>query len=389
MRAAFVDGKDLHTVFARMLVGEQYDQLPDEEQALWRKRAKAGNFGNLFGTGRARLPQLCMGSSSSLALTLDEADAIRDAFYATYPAIRPYQLAQYREGRARRGVVGRRPPAPGDLGTGRRALVPGVRQLRHPGVRRRRAARSHGPGRPGAARHAGRIVHDELVLLVAEDQAEHAAAVLAEQMTAAFVRWFPGAPTRGLVSVKTVSSWARCQMTADRPFFQIVLRADSHRIAPLVRLRQLLKRALGGHAFRTVRYVEVPSTAGKEHAVKTSEVLTGQLFKAADIEGPVAHTITNVTVEAVGRDREQKLVLAPAGTKQRLVVNLTNRHRLVAALGDDTDGWLGRKIELSVEQVPFGREIVDWIVVRIPPQKPGKRAPAPGPLDDLDDDQAS
>ncbi len=37
-------------------------------------------------------------------------------------------------------------------------------------------------------------VHDEMLLLVPEDRAEAAAEILAEQMTEAFVRWFPNAP---------------------------------------------------------------------------------------------------------------------------------------------------------------------------------------------------
>ena len=51
-------------------------------------------------------------------------------------------------------------------------------------------------------------VHDELVLEVTGDQAEHAAGVLAEHLTAAFARWFPEAPTNGLVSVKIVKKWS-------------------------------------------------------------------------------------------------------------------------------------------------------------------------------------
>jgi DNA polymerase I-like protein with 3'-5' exonuclease and polymerase domains len=54
-------------------------------------------------------------------------------------------------------------------------------------------------------------VHDELLLEVGEDQAEHAAKVLAEQMLEAFVRWLPDASTSGVVEVKIVNSWSEAK----------------------------------------------------------------------------------------------------------------------------------------------------------------------------------
>ena len=54
-------------------------------------------------------------------------------------------------------------------------------------------------------------VHDELLVEVAEDDAERAAAVLVEQMTAAFVRWFPDAPCSGVVKVKIIRNWSEAK----------------------------------------------------------------------------------------------------------------------------------------------------------------------------------
>jgi len=51
-------------------------------------------------------------------------------------------------------------------------------------------------------------VHDELLLEVDANSADEAADVLAEQMLNAFVRWFPEAPTTGVVEVKTVNNWS-------------------------------------------------------------------------------------------------------------------------------------------------------------------------------------
>ena len=52
-------------------------------------------------------------------------------------------------------------------------------------------------------------VHDELVLEVDAAEAERAAQVLEEQMAAAFQRWFPEAPTLGLVDVAVRPCWAK------------------------------------------------------------------------------------------------------------------------------------------------------------------------------------
>jgi DNA polymerase I-like protein with 3'-5' exonuclease and polymerase domains len=51
-------------------------------------------------------------------------------------------------------------------------------------------------------------VHDEIVLEVAEAEADIAAEILTEAMTTAFERTFPGAPTRNVVEVKIGPTWA-------------------------------------------------------------------------------------------------------------------------------------------------------------------------------------
>jgi hypothetical protein len=54
-------------------------------------------------------------------------------------------------------------------------------------------------------------LHDELLLEVAVERAEQAADVLAEQMTAAFVQWFPNAPTVHLIEVKKIFRWSEAK----------------------------------------------------------------------------------------------------------------------------------------------------------------------------------
>jgi hypothetical protein len=174
-----------------------------------------------------------------------------------------------------------------------------------------------------------------------------------------------------------------------RHLFQIVLRAEPHWVEPMLRLRALLRRALRIHALRCVGVLQLNSD---EVNMKISEEFPGRFLKAADIPGQITVTIAGAAKEAVGRDRVPKLVLDLAGMQQRFIVNPTNRARLVAALGDDTAAWIQRKIELVVEQLPFGRDIVAGIVVRVPPQKAaGKVKPVatPGPASDPDDEPDS
>jgi DNA polymerase I-like protein with 3'-5' exonuclease and polymerase domains len=54
-------------------------------------------------------------------------------------------------------------------------------------------------------------VHDELVAEVREDQAEQAAKLIEQAMTAAFLKVFPNAPTNGLVKVKIVKKWGEAK----------------------------------------------------------------------------------------------------------------------------------------------------------------------------------
>jgi DNA polymerase I-like protein with 3'-5' exonuclease and polymerase domains len=54
-------------------------------------------------------------------------------------------------------------------------------------------------------------VHDELVVEVRAEHAELARQILQEEMTAAFVRLFPDAPTTGLLDIKTGPNWGELE----------------------------------------------------------------------------------------------------------------------------------------------------------------------------------
>ncbi len=61
-----------------------------------------------------------------------------------------------------------------------------------------------------------------------------------------------------------------------------------------------------------------------------------------------------------------------------MVLNVTNSRILADAFGDDSTGWLGKKVEVYSEKVPFQGRIVDGLRVRV--------LPPPAPSQDYDDD---
>ncbi len=81
-----------------MAGGGDFTRLPEADRALARTKAKAVNFGAMYGMGAATLRKKIW-ADHDIAVSLEEAQAILGAFHATYPAIRPYQRAQYELGR--------------------------------------------------------------------------------------------------------------------------------------------------------------------------------------------------------------------------------------------------------------------------------------------------
>jgi DNA polymerase-1 len=211
MRTAFAAGKDIHLVTAARFAPD-IERLPKAEQTLPRSKAKAANYGLPYGMGAETLRRKAW-KDYELDMSFDEIVLIRDAWFDTYPAIKRYQLEQYSRrfdavwssaGRPRRAcwMPETEDGAPRELwytyccnfGVGASAS-----DLLLDAMARVDAAL---PGTLIAS------IHDELLLEVPEERAATAAATLTAQMLAAFVHWFPTAPTTGVVEVKTVHDWS-------------------------------------------------------------------------------------------------------------------------------------------------------------------------------------
>jgi hypothetical protein len=182
-----------------------------------------------------------------------------------------------------------------------------------------------------------------------------------------------------------------------RPRFQIVLRAEQHRIDPVLRPRALLKRAWRDHALRCVSILQL-NNDGASTTMKISTAFPSKYLRASDVDemgGQLTYTIRKVVMEEVGQDRQEKPVMYFKQVQMGLVLNRTNAARLSASLGDETSAWTDRQIVLETEQVPMRGQLVNSIRVRTEgnfvaerrvPTPQEAQVAAQKPLDDLSDE---
>ena len=215
MTAAFRDGKDIHTETAARVGHISTDEVTAEQ----RDKAKAVNFGSIYGMSARGLVAYAF-SGFGIVLTEAEAQAMLDSFFAAYRQLCEGRFKVWREavasGEIPAGVYGRvvywlgdeawvnrgryRPPfssccnlpiqgAAADLML---AQIPRVDHALH-------------------GLHGGLIltIHDELIGEFDEDDAEKARAIMAEVMTEIFIEMFPGAPARNIVTSSIRQTWEK------------------------------------------------------------------------------------------------------------------------------------------------------------------------------------
>jgi DNA polymerase I len=208
MQAAYAEGRDLHTETARAMTrGVAFDQLTPEQRQSLRSRAKPINFGAIYGMGARALADYAF-TSYDVVMSEGEARAALDGFFARYP-MRDWLRRHERICQARNYI---------EIPTSGRIVA--AAWLKEKRLRFSQCANL--PTQGAAAdvllrtvklvddRLPGTLVaciHDELILETPEADAEAAARALTEIMTAAFVEFFPTAPTRGLVKVGAGVDW--------------------------------------------------------------------------------------------------------------------------------------------------------------------------------------
>jgi hypothetical protein len=98
-----------------------------------------------------------------------------------------------------------------------------------------------------------------------------------------------------------------------------------------------------------------------------NEIFAGQSLKAADLgDAEPTVVIASATVREFEKDGKttRKIELKFSGKQKSLICNKTNAMRIASAFGTNTDGWIGKKIQLYVDQVEFMGDIMDGVRVR-------------------------
>ena len=89
MIRAFKEDQDLHTLTASLIMNKSIQDISGSE----RQKAKAVNFGMLFGMGAESLQEYSF-TSYGVVLSIDEATAFKRKFSASYPGLASWQQRQ-------------------------------------------------------------------------------------------------------------------------------------------------------------------------------------------------------------------------------------------------------------------------------------------------------
>jgi DNA polymerase I len=209
MREVFASGGDIHKRTAAWTAGVPEEEIGDKDPR--RQAAKAINFGIVFGSGPRSL-RASAWAKFDVDMTLEKAAAAKAAVLRAYPAIAPYQQRMAELGQHAR-VIHSRAGRPLRADWEKNAELKyttccnfGVQASACDVLLRSMVLLDRALG--GLNAQLILSIHDELLVETAEDVAEEVKSRLIDAMTRAFVEFFPGAPTTGLVEAKVVRSWA-------------------------------------------------------------------------------------------------------------------------------------------------------------------------------------
>ena len=103
--------------------------------------------------------------------------------------------------------------------------------------------------------------------------------------------------------------------------------------------------------------------------MKLSEMFPSSLLKSQDLldqGGELTLTIASVEMKTFERDDNSKDTkpIITFNDGQQMVCNKTNANAIAEMHGDDTDGWIGKEITLTVKDVEFQGKSVLGIRVK-------------------------
>jgi DNA polymerase I-like protein with 3'-5' exonuclease and polymerase domains len=179
MREAYRAGRDLHTETAALMTGVALGDVTKEA----RTSAKVANFGLLYGAGPATLQKQAV-AQYGLDMELDEARQIVEGFRAAYPTLYAWQQSEgTKTTKAVNTAIGRRRMLVGfndkyttRINTQVQGTAGDIAKIAIDKLWR------HVVQAPAGEAKLIAMVHDEIVLEVREEQAEHWAGVLKESM---------------------------------------------------------------------------------------------------------------------------------------------------------------------------------------------------------------
>lgn len=108
---------------------------------------------------------------------------------------------------------------------------------------------------------------------------------------------------------------------------------------------------------------------------KVSSIYKSAYFRGSDIGDPIKLTIASCEPSEGGQYGPQ-IVLGFLEDERKLGLNRTNARTLVKAFGDETDRWIGRRVQVGTVNVrnPQTGDVVPGIVVVAAKQKQAAEA---------------
>lgn len=97
-------------------------------------------------------------------------------------------------------------------------------------------------------------------------------------------------------------------------------------------------------------------------------------LRASDLQGTeIVVTIRSLTMEEVEQGKEAQPVLHFEGKDKGMVLNKTNAMNISTIYGPETDGWIGKPIQLYTTFVDFQGRSVE--AIRVKPVQPVSLSP--------------
>lgn len=120
---------------------------------------------------------------------------------------------------------------------------------------------------------------------------------------------------------------------------------------------------------------------------KVSEMIVSKFLRKEDFDEDRVLTIKGVKLEDVGNQGEQRWVVHFREVDKGMVLNITSIRVLEGAYGDDSDGWIGKRVMVYVDpNVSFQGRVVGGLRLRAPKKAAAAPVPAPAAHAEFEDD---